>query len=108
MVKEPKLKPSDIRRLHREAQRLIAVGEMPSLAELLSVLRKFGASTPTESSPQERRASSETCTVSSSGHGECANTRRSLNPNLAAGHRPSDSWRDWDHKLQMLPGSMGD
>lgn len=38
MVKEPKLKPSDIRRLRREAQRLIAGGEMPSLAEFLSVV----------------------------------------------------------------------
>jgi hypothetical protein len=38
MVKEPKLKPSDLRRLRREAERLIAAGEMPSLAELLSVV----------------------------------------------------------------------
>ena len=38
MVKEPKLKPSDVRRLSREAERLIAAGGMPSLAELLSVV----------------------------------------------------------------------
>jgi hypothetical protein len=38
MVSEPKLKPSDVRRLRREAERLIAAGEMPSLAELLSVV----------------------------------------------------------------------
>ena len=38
MVKEPKLTPSDVRRLRREAERLIAAGEMPSLAELLSVV----------------------------------------------------------------------
>ena len=38
MANESKLKPSDVRRLRREAQRLIAVGEMPSLAELLSVV----------------------------------------------------------------------
>ena len=38
MANEPKLKPSDVRRLRREAERLIAAGEMPSLAELLSVV----------------------------------------------------------------------
>jgi hypothetical protein len=38
MVNEPKLKPSDLRRLCREAERLIAAGEMPSLAEFLSVV----------------------------------------------------------------------
>ena len=38
MVKEPKLKPSDVHRLRRETERLIAAGEMPSLAELLSVV----------------------------------------------------------------------
>ncbi len=38
MVKEPKLKPSDVRRLRREAERLIAAGEMPSLAESLSAI----------------------------------------------------------------------
>ena len=38
MAKEPRLKPSDVRRVRREAVRLIAVGEMPSLAELLSVV----------------------------------------------------------------------
>ena len=38
MVKEPKLKPSDVRRLRREAERLIAASEMPSSAEPLSVV----------------------------------------------------------------------
>ncbi len=38
MANEPKLKPSDVRRLRREAERLIAAAEMPSLAELLSVV----------------------------------------------------------------------
>jgi hypothetical protein len=38
MTNEPKLKPSDVRRLRREAERLIAAGKMPSLAELLSVV----------------------------------------------------------------------
>ena len=38
MVNEPKLKPSDVRRLRREAERLIESGEMPSLAELLSAV----------------------------------------------------------------------
>jgi hypothetical protein len=40
MANEPKLKPSDVRRLRREAERLNAAGEMPSLAELLSVVAK--------------------------------------------------------------------
>jgi hypothetical protein len=43
MVSEPKLKPSDVRRLRREAERLIAAGEMPSLAELLSVVAEVRA-----------------------------------------------------------------
>jgi hypothetical protein len=38
MAKEPQLKPSDVRRLRREAERLIAAGEMPSLEEFLSVV----------------------------------------------------------------------
>ena len=38
MTNEPKLKPFDVRRLRREAERLSAPGEMPSLAELLSVV----------------------------------------------------------------------
>jgi|HubBroStandDraft_4_1064222.scaffolds.fasta_scaffold3388424_1 hypothetical protein len=38
MTSEPKLTPSDVSRLRREAERLIAAGEMPSLAELLSVV----------------------------------------------------------------------
>lgn len=38
MANEPKLKPSDVRRLRREAERLLAAGEMPSLAELLAVV----------------------------------------------------------------------
>lgn len=38
MANEPRLKLSDVRRLRREAERLIAAGEMPSLAELLSVV----------------------------------------------------------------------
>jgi len=38
MTNEPKLKPPEVRRLRREAERLIATGEMPSLAELLSVV----------------------------------------------------------------------
>jgi hypothetical protein len=38
MANEPKLTPSDVRRFRREAERLIATGEMPSLAELLSVV----------------------------------------------------------------------
>ncbi len=40
MVSQPKLKRSDRRRLRREAERLIAAGEMPSLAELLSGVAK--------------------------------------------------------------------
>jgi hypothetical protein len=43
MVKEPKPTPSDVRRLRREAERLIAAGEMPSLAELLSVVAEVRA-----------------------------------------------------------------
>jgi hypothetical protein len=38
MVKEPKLKPSDVRRLRREAERLIAAGEMPSLQQVLETV----------------------------------------------------------------------
>ena len=43
MVKEPKLKPSDVRRLRREAERLIAAGEMPTLEDLLSAVAEVRA-----------------------------------------------------------------
>ena len=38
MTNEPKLKPSDVRRLRREAERLIAAGEMPSLQQVLETV----------------------------------------------------------------------
>jgi vacuolar-type H+-ATPase subunit H len=38
MAKEPKLNPSDVRRLRREAERLIAAGEMPSLQQVLEAV----------------------------------------------------------------------
>ena len=37
-TRQPKLKPSEARRLRREAERLIAAGSMPSLAEVLSAV----------------------------------------------------------------------
>jgi hypothetical protein len=43
MANGPKLTPSDVRRFRREAERLIAAGEMPSLAELLSVVAEVRA-----------------------------------------------------------------
>jgi hypothetical protein len=43
MASEPKLEPSDLQRLQREAERLIAAGEMPSLAEVLSVVSEVRA-----------------------------------------------------------------
>jgi hypothetical protein len=38
MTNEPKLTPSDVRRLRREAERLIAAGEMPTLDQVLEAL----------------------------------------------------------------------
>ena len=55
MANEPKLKPSDVRRFRREAERLIAAGEMPSLAELLSAVAEVGESTPTNHSLSKNR-----------------------------------------------------
>jgi hypothetical protein len=43
MANEPKLTPSDEHLFRREAERLIAAGEMPSLAELLSVVAEVRA-----------------------------------------------------------------
>jgi hypothetical protein len=38
MESEPKLKPTDLQRLQREAERLIATGEMPSLQQVLEAV----------------------------------------------------------------------
>ena len=38
MASEPKLKPTDLQRLQREAERLIATGEMPSLQQVLEAV----------------------------------------------------------------------
>jgi truncated hemoglobin YjbI len=40
MVNESELTPTDIRRLRREAERLIESGEMPTLEEVLSAVAK--------------------------------------------------------------------
>jgi hypothetical protein len=43
MASEPKLKTSDVRRLRREAERLIESGEMPTLEDLLSAVAEVRA-----------------------------------------------------------------
>lgn len=59
MANEPELTPSDERRLRREAERLITAEEMPSLAELLSVVaevrRKYADKIIEARKEQERK-----------------------------------------------------
>jgi hypothetical protein len=43
MTSEPKLTPSDVSRLRREAKRLIEFGEMPTLEDLLSAVAEVRA-----------------------------------------------------------------